>query len=72
MENYLTRYLPGFDFQQGWEGQVVNLLAMQCRKTAMIARQKHMANKADSSAHGKANPLLPPRMQICWKDRWTH
>ena len=34
--------------------------AKQCRKTATIAKQEQMVNKADSSAHGKANPCGHP------------
>ena len=40
---------------EGGKGRVVNLLAKQCRKSAMMAKQKQMANKPDSSAHGEAN-----------------
>ena len=38
---------------------IINLLMKQCRKSAMMAKQKQMVNTADSSAYGKANPCEP-------------
>ena len=59
---YLTQCLPGFDFQRGWEGQGSKFgsEAKLCRKCAMMAKQKQMANKANLSAHGDANPCCHP------------
>ena len=45
----------------------VNLLAKQCRKSAKTAKPKQMANKADSSAHGKARPCGHPACKFIGK-----
>ena len=45
----------------------VNLLAKQCRKSAKMAKPKQMANKADSSAHGKARPCGHPACKFIGK-----
>lgn len=36
---------------------MVNFLTKQCRKSAMMTKQKQIPNKADSSVHGKVNPV---------------
>ena len=45
---------------KGGKGRVVNLLVEQSRKTAVMAKQKQMANRADLSANDKANPCGHP------------
>ena len=58
---------PGLTSNKGGKGRVVNLLAKQCRKTDMIAKQEQMANKADLSAHGKPNPCGHPTCRFVGK-----
>ena len=54
---YLTQYLTGSDFQQGWEGQDNKFsLWNKAEQTTKKAKHKQMVNKADSSAQGNANP----------------
>ena len=45
----------------------MNLIVKQCRKSAIMAKQTQMANKADSSAHGKANPCGHPACRFVGK-----
>ena len=51
----------------GGKGRVVNSLAKQYRKCAMIAKQKQIVNMADSSAHGKENPCSHPACRFVGK-----
>ena len=57
----------GLTSNEGGKGKEVNLLAKQCRKIAMMAEQKQMVNKADLSAHGKANPCGQPACRFVGK-----
>ena len=61
---YHSTYL-GLTSNKGGKGRVVNLLVKQSRTIAMIAKQ--MVNKADSSAHGKANPCGHPMCRFVGK-----
>ena len=55
--------LPGSAFQRGWEGQG-SKLASEAMKGE---KQLQMANKADSSANGKANPYSHPACTFAGK-----
>ena len=55
-----THHLSGSDFNEGLKGKVVNMLASKVEKLAVMAKQKQMANKANSSARDKANPWGHP------------
>ena len=68
-EELQWKHLPNtvLTSNEGGKGRVVNLLVKQCRKCHMIAKQKQMANMADSSAHGKANPCGHPACRFLGK-----
>ena len=55
MEIPNSTYL-GLTSNEGGRGRVVNLLGKQCRKSAMMAKEKQMANEADREHMARQTP----------------
>ena len=66
LPNTVLTYL-GLTSNKGGKDRVVNLLVKHFRKSTVMAKQKKMANKVDSSALGRANPYGHPTYRFVAK-----